>query len=948
MRIIHSSFRWLLVALVLAWSIPAPGQGSGQISGAVTDEQGAMMPGVTVTLRNQETGVTRTAVTEADGRYRFGALSPGHYSLKADVGGFQSLEVSDLILTIGFQMTQNLSLKIAAVEETVTVTGESPLVDIASTEVSSLITKEQIAQLPINSRSYLSLSLLVPGVSPDVNRGFFESVQVGGGSTFNSTRNIVDGVTNNWIEDGEPRQDIPEDAVEQFKISNAQFSPEYGMATAGVIQIVTKSGTNSFHGTAYEYFRDKALNAEGVFEDEKPEYRRNQYGGSIGGPIIKDKMHFFAAMERTKVEQFYTVNTGLPEFYSSVEGTFEQPAPRYMYMGRFDYQINNSSNLFATFNWEDQQDLCSGCGGVVATGAGSDGDIPRRSVTVGQAWVPDSRKLNDFRFLFATGGYFYRPTGAPVWKDPGDFSEERLQNKTRGLYFPSLIWGTSYDEEGPETRWEFRDAFTIARENHTIKFGGEFSYNQYEYAISIPLGEYTFGSDQYFDPNDQASIDNLTDAVLFTAVLGNVSTPKPTTYYAGFLQDDWQVGDNLVLYLGLRYEREINCCNEELDPSTFPRPIPFIDVSKRGDPNNFAPRLGLSWDVRGDGRTALKGGYGVYYGHVRIFREIAETTNLQRYYVAITNPPYPDPYGGRDPLEFVEGGPPPITVVDNDYVQPYSQQFSLGLEHQLSRDLAISVDGIYNYTIKEQKRRDINAKDPITGLRPNPDFDRIDYLESTGFVKYRALYAKLEKRFSGRNQFVIAYTFNKITDNSPVNPVDYLDPFDKSLDIGPGRFERRHALVASGSVLLPYDFTLGVVWQYRTPLPFNAVAGRDLNEDGNATDLVPGTTRNSGNRNLNLAAVNTWRAANGLGPVDESQIQTNRVNVVDFRIAKQIPVGQGKRFELMFQVFNLFNTTNYGGLQGSGRVTNALSDSFGRMVTAKPKTQAEVAVKFLF
>ncbi len=511
-----------------------------------------------MTLRNQETGVTRTAVTEADGRYRFGALSPGRYSVKAELDGFQGLEIHDLILTIGFQMTQNLSLKIAAVEETITVTGESPQVEIANTEVSSLITKEQIAQLPINSRSYLSLSLLVPGVSSDVNRGFFESVQVGGGSTFNSTRNIVDGVTNNWIEDGEPRQDIPEDAVEQFKVSNAQFKPEFGMATGGVIQIVTKSGTNSVHGTAYEYFRDKALNAKGVFEEEKPEYRRNQYGGSIGGPIVRDKMHFFAAMERTKVEQFYTVNTGLPEFYSSVEGTFEQPAPRYMYMGRYDYQINNSNSLFATINWEDQQDICSGCGGTIATEAGSDGDIPRRSITVGQTWIPDAQKLNDFRFLVAWGGYFFRPTGSDAWTDPDDFSPARFQNRTQSLNFPSLSWGTSYDELGPERRWEFRDSLTIASENHNVKFGGEFSYNQYEYSITIPLGSYSFGSDQFFNPNDPASIANLQDATLFTATLGNVSTPKPTTYYAGFIQDDWQVRDNLVMYLGLRYEREIN------------------------------------------------------------------------------------------------------------------------------------------------------------------------------------------------------------------------------------------------------------------------------------------------------------------------------------------------------------------------------------------------------
>ena len=925
------------------------GQGTAAIGGFVSDEQGAAIPGVTVTLRNAETGVTRVSTTEADGRYRFPALAPGRYSVKAELSGFQTLEVQDLILTIGFQLTQDLTLKIAAVAESVTVTGVTPLVEATDTEVSFIITKEQIAQLPINSRSYLSLSLLVPGVSPDVNRGFFESVQVGGGVTFNSTKNIVDGVTNNWIEDGEPRQDVPEDAVEQFKVSNAQFKPEFGMATAGVIQVVTKSGTNSPHGTAYYYFRDKALNAKGVFEEEKPEFQRKQYGGSIGGPIVKDKMHVFFAIERTNIDQFYTVFTGLPEFYSSVEGTFAQPSSRYMYFGRYDWQINDSNSLFVTLNREDQTEICGGCGGTSATASGSDWSIPRRSIVLGHTSILDDTRLNDFRFQVAWGAYYFiSPSGTEFWTDPADFSPQRFEGRTQQLVFPSLTWGNSYDELGPETRWELRDSLSVLLSKHNLKIGGEYNYNQYEYSITVPLGAYEFGTDQYFDPNDPQSIANLQDATNFSSTLGDASTPKPTHYWAGFIQDDWSFKDNLTLYLGLRYEREVNCCNEELDPSTFPEPIPFIDVSKRGDHNNFAPRVGLAWDVTGNGRTAVKGGYGVYYGHVRIFREIAETTNLQRFNVLIPNPAYPDPYQGRDPLEFVEGGPPPITVVDNDYVQPYAQQFSLGMEHQLSDDLAFSLDGIYNFTIKEQKRRDINSRDPVTGLRPMPEFDRIDFLESTGFSKYYGFYAKVEKRYSNRNQFVVAYTLSKITDNSPLNPVDYFDTFDKSLDIGPGRFERRHALVASGSVALPADFMLGVIWQYRTELPWNAVAGRDLNNDGRRTDLVPGTTRNSGSRDLNVNAVNDWRAANGLGPVSESDFDSSLFNVVDLRLSKSFPLGEGRRVEALFQVFNLFNTTNLGGLQASGRLTNALSATFGQINVAKPKAQAELAVRFLF
>ncbi len=443
------------IALLAGAASPLVAQGTAAISGLATDEQGAAIPGVSVTLRNAETGATRVSTTDANGRYAFPALAPGRYSVLAELTGFQTVEVQDLILTIGFQLTQPLNLKIAAVAESVTVTAETPLVEAKDTEVSFVITKEQIAQLPINSRSYLSLSLLVPGVSPDVNRGFFESVQVGGGVTFNSTRNMVDGVTNNWIEDGEPRQDVPEDAVEQFKVSNAQFKPEFGMATAGVIQIVTKSGTNSPHGSAYYYFRDKVLNAKGVFEEEKPEFARKQYGGSIGGPIIRDKMHLFFAIERTNIDQFYTVFTGLPQFYSSVEGTFKQPSSRYMYFGRYDWQLNESHSLFVTVNREDQEEICGGCGGTTATAAGSDWSIPRRSIVVGHTAVLDETRLNDFRFQVAWGAYYFiSPSGTEFWTDPGDFSPQRFAGRTQSLNFPSLSWGSSFDELGPETRWE--------------------------------------------------------------------------------------------------------------------------------------------------------------------------------------------------------------------------------------------------------------------------------------------------------------------------------------------------------------------------------------------------------------------------------------------------------------------------------------------------------------
>lgn len=921
--------------------------GSGQIEGVVRDTQGGVLPGTTMTLQNQATGVVRTTMTEADGTYRFPALQPGRYTLRAELSGFITEEVRDIVITIGLGLIRDFSLGVQALTETVTVTGEAPIVDTTKSEVSGVVTQQQIETLPINSRQYLSLALLMPGTSLDATRSFFPTVNVGGSMSFNSTGNVVDGMINSMAEDGEPRQNLPQDAVEEFKVSNTQFKAEFGLATGGMVQVVTKSGSNTIHGGAFEYFRDKALNAKGLFEDEKPEFRRHQFGASLGGPIIRDRMHFFGSVERTDVREFYTVTTGLPQFYSAVEGTFPRPFTRNLYFGRVDWQIDNAQNLFARWAQEQERSECNGCGGTTASSAGYDIEVPRRSLVVAHTWIRGRRQLNDFRFQLATAAYYIAPAGTRIFTRTREFPPERMNRLSRGLNFPSLSWGSSFDELGPESRWQFKDTYAITFSSHDVKFGFDFSYMPYEEEnTGNVLGSYTFSEDQYFNPNDPASLAALRGANTFSASLPPINTEHPTKYYVGFVQDDWKLRPNVTLNVGLRYERLYGAANEDLDPSIFPIPIPYIDVSVRGDKNNFGPRTGVAWDVFGDGETVVRGGYGLYYGHVRILGNLNEFRNFQRFTVNITNPSYPDPYGGRDPVEFVVSAPANIVVVANDYVQPYANQFNAGMSHHLYGDYAVHVDGVYIHTNHDRKTLDINPRDPHTGERPNPTFARVDRNQSTGEMKYTALYFKLEKRFRQRNQFLFTYTYTRSDDNNLLSR--YLDPFDLALDWGPSSGERRHALVFSGSVLLPYDITLGAVWTARSQLPWSATAGRDLNGDGFNTDLVPGTTRNAGSRTLDLAAVNAWRALNGRGPISEDQIDSSRINVVDLRASKDLRLTGPLRLQVLAQVFNLFNTDNLQAQYGGGRVGNALSANFGRILTARPATQGEIAVRMFW
>src|SRR5215475_2304584 len=335
----------LAVLTALAWSAHA--QVVGQIQGTVTDAQGGVLPGVSLTMRNTETGAARTTVTESDGVYRFPGLQPGTYALKAELQGFATVDVERLTINIGVQLQQDLKMQVQSLQETVTVTGEAPVIEVTRTEVAQGITQEQIDTLPMTDRQPASLVLLLPGTNMDNTQVRRSQANIGAGGINNQMNAyFVDGSENKSPNSGQQHAEMPQLAIQEFRVNIAQASAEHGGNVAGLVSTVTKSGTNRFSGEALEYLKDKNLNA--ITLDQlnaggvKPPYRRYQSGFGIGGPIIKDKMHFFGAIELLKEKKSFTVNSNLPQFYGALYGTFPTNYLRRKYFGRVDYQINQS------------------------------------------------------------------------------------------------------------------------------------------------------------------------------------------------------------------------------------------------------------------------------------------------------------------------------------------------------------------------------------------------------------------------------------------------------------------------------------------------------------------------------------------------------------------------------------------------------------------------------
>lgn len=948
----------LVAALLLA--TPALAQ-YGQIEGQVVDSTGAVLPGATVTAVNQDTGVSRSSTADATGDYRLPALLPGTYTVRAELSGFQTVETTGVILTIQQTIVMNQELALAQVEETVTVTGTAPLLDTRRSDISTSVSDLQIQDLPVASRRWVDLALLTPGTSQDAIRGFYYrgNVNMGAGGRYYANAFIVDGVNNTWAEMGEARQNFPMDAIGEFQVTTSNFKAEYGLATGGLMTVVTKTGTNDFAGSAFWFFRDKALTElthqqKNFAEDdptfEKPEYRRHQFGGSFGGPIVEDRTHFFFAYERTNEELFYDIDTG--GVFPSFDGTFPKDEWRYMWLGRLNHQLNEDHQVWLRIAWENEYRPNLTARGI--TTEGFDFAVPRNAEVFGVTSVTGANSLNEFRFQRAFSKYEVAPAWSGGSFDAGDFSAERLALCDTEIRRPDLRTGSCNDQMGPETRWQFKDDFTWFTQgmggDHQVKFGVDYNWIDFHAdSASRAQGRFTFDTNEPFDPNNPD-----TYPIQYTQTQPRYDR-VPVHHFSIYTQDDW-TSDRLTLNLGLRYDLQVGTFNEDIRDIQFPLAIPWHDgADARGDKNNWGPRIGFVYDVSGNntGSTTVKGGYGKFFENIRTLTNFGERWWHQGQTIIINDPGYPDPFPGQSREEFLSSAPPNITVLDNDYEQPYAHHFNLGLAHQLRDDMALSLD-LTRVATRADAMRNLNLNYPVNGMRPWPQFNRVNASYSLLDHDYQAFYAKFEKRYADGWQFLVSYTLAKTettefwTRNTNESGWDSRFPGYTQVT-RPGDTDRRHRLVTSAIIVLPFDIRVSTIMDYRSPLPALVTSGTNLNGDGYSGDLAPGMNASNtyGCRNLDLGLANAYRQSAGRAAVN-SFACSDFLNV-DFRASKTFFVSGTHGIEIVFQVLNAFDRANFGNANG-----NLRAGGFGGNETSlasninAPSRQMELALRYSF
>ncbi len=900
---------------------------SASLTGRVEDTNGAIVNGASVTATNLETNQERTVSSDAEGRYRFAYLPVGTYQITIEREGFSLLN-KQVTLTVGQALDMTLKLAVAGISERVNVATDSPLIETVRTQVAETILPREIDQLPLNGRNYLDLALLIPGVSrtnTGSNQRFAETSAVPGtGISIASQRNLNNGFIVDGLSANDDAADLSgtfysQEVIREFQAVTSGGIAEFGRASSGVVNIVTKSGTNDWRGRLYGFFRNQRFDARNPLAPRKDLLTQGQYGVTLGGPIVRNRTFLFTNFEQTRRNDSNVITIS-PINLAAINSRLNQvgyPGPRIEtgvvpggydstnFFLRLDHRLNASNLLTARYSLYDIVATNSRTvGGLNTVSRGTGLDNRDQNFAVNNVTTVSSRTLNEARFQF-TRSRLRAPVNDSVGpavsiSGVANFGTATVSPLARDLDLLELV-----------------DNVSTQRGDHSVKVGTDFLYNRVNIVFPGALqGVYSFTSLNNFLSGTYSS---------FQQAFGATSQFQSNPNVGFFVQDEWRPRGDLTINGGLRYDAEF-----------LPHPI-------KTDKNDFAPRLGIAY-APGDRKTVVRASFGIYFDRIPLR---ATSNALQRdgskYLVDQLSPTqtgapvFPNVLALQPTTLSTK---PNITRIDPNIESTYSEQVNLQIERELPGNASISVGYIHLRGLHLILSRNINvprfpASAGVPNLgRPDPNFGNISRSESAGDSYYDGMIVSFHKQAARWASVRMSYNLSKAIDDAGnfffSSPQDNFNLRD---DHGLSDNDQRHRLVLSGSFEGPLQskkpltrllkgFQLSYIFSYSSQLPFNILLGSDRNLDTNFNDRPVGIGRNTG-RGFDFASL-------------------------ELRVSRRFRLTEHVVLEAVAEGFNLLNRANFAVPNNTFGPGNSAVATFGQPTAAFDPRQVQFGLRFSF
>jgi carboxypeptidase family protein len=977
------SFAVLTFSIVSSTHVTA--QTTGSIEGQVTDQNRAVIPAVEIIAVARDRGIKRIAVTDEAGRYQIAALPVGSYRLQTRAAGFQTQVVPKLTLEVGRTITQTFQLQVGDVSQIVTVPTDDELLERSTMSVGHIVDTRTVQETPLNGRYFLDLGLRVPGsVTPPQgafsaapNRGLGSLAINTGGNREETVNYIVNGITLNNLTFSSISFQLPLNTIQEFKLDNSTFSAQYGQSSGAIVNIATRSGGNDFHGDLFEFLRNDAFDARNFFEftsQQPAPFKRNQFGGNVGGPIIKNKLFFFFAYEGLRQRQGLNLvsvvpsddqrtavtnpviakliglipranfidASGTPRFLSSASA----PVNVNQWTTDISYNLSERDRLHGYHAIQKAETTEPNRTGNTIPGFGSTSRALRQIFSLNETHVFGPTTVNEMRAGFNRFSSSSTPNSQ---LNPSEFGIRNGVNQPIGL--PQInVAGGALNFGGPagqpsgrgDTTYILGDTLSWLNGRHSFKFGGE--YRQFlNNNFRQVTGSFNFATIAAFLAGTANS---------FSVTLGNQTSSIAQGALGFFAQDNYKVRPNLTLELGLRYEWNMTPKERYdrfivFDPTTSSllRVGRDIDGVYRQNDANFQPRVGFAWTPFRDARTVLRGGYGIYVDQPMTSIVIPTAGN----------PPLAMPitFTGSVRLDNAIdlAGPAGLApqTIDHDFKNAYMQSWNMNAQHEFSQ-FVLMIGYIASKGTHLITRRNLNQ--PNNGVRPFPSLSssspilpgaavgNITQVESTGNSSYNAAWVTATRRLTKNLEFDASYTWSKSVDYSSFSSGGIIvqNSYDLEGSRGPSDFDARHRFVLSVIYQLPsHRNQLVEGWQFAAIV--QSQSGNPLNivTVNSTVNGVTGSLRPDVNGPITmLGQVDNWfdtkvfTSVSRFGSLGRNVVIGPTFNNTDCSISKTTKLSDTVRLQLRAEIFDVFNHANFGQ---PGSVVE--SPFFGRITSTR-------------